>query len=189
MKGIPMNGVKKETLWSTIALLAVSASYVAGWATARSAPPAPANLAAAGQAAAAENGARVSALTKMIYEYYYADDGVTETAEESAPAFLVAKTREELKAMFADWDVVGFSAEEVVMRKTVAGASPERFVVKEHEGFVAVFYETDTGGELLREITETPVSALPETARERLRAGIRVTGEEALAKILQDYGS
>jgi len=63
-----------------------------------------------------------------------------------------------------------------------------RYVVTVVDGFVAVFYAAHTGG-ALKEMTTSPVSTLPAYDQQRLQAGILIYNEEALARILQDYGS
>ncbi|MCL2204782.1 MAG: hypothetical protein FWB88_12680 [Defluviitaleaceae bacterium] len=63
-----------------------------------------------------------------------------------------------------------------------------RYVVTVVDGYIAVFYAEGAGGGLL-EITTTPYHSLPTADREKLQRGIPVYTEEALGRILQDYGS
>jgi len=63
-----------------------------------------------------------------------------------------------------------------------------RYVVTVVDGFVAVFYAAHSGG-ALKEITTYAVNTFPSYDLERLEAGIFIYSEEALARILQDYGS
>ncbi|MCL1883663.1 MAG: BofC C-terminal domain-containing protein [Defluviitaleaceae bacterium] len=61
------------------------------------------------------------------------------------------------------------------------------FIVTSRDGYIAVYYageETE-----LRELTFTPVNALPPEEQERLAQGIHIYTEEALTRILEDYGS
>jgi len=67
-------------------------------------------------------------------------------------------------------------------------APSHRYVVTVVDGFVAVFYAAHSGG-ALKEITTSTVSTLPAFDLEQLEAGIFIYSEEALARILQDYGS
>jgi len=62
------------------------------------------------------------------------------------------------------------------------------YVVTIVDGFVAVFYAAHSGG-ALKEITTSAVSTLPAHDLELLNAGIFIYDDEALARILQDYGS
>ncbi|MCL2500202.1 MAG: hypothetical protein FWE90_07680 [Defluviitaleaceae bacterium] len=63
-----------------------------------------------------------------------------------------------------------------------------RYVVTVVDGYVTVFYADHAGGDI-KEATTTPVNVLPAADIERLQEGIRVYTEEALSRLLQDYGS
>jgi len=71
----------------------------------------------------------------------------------------------------------------------VADEAPShRYVVKIVDGYIAVFYADHAGGGL-KELTTVPANPLPEADLTELAAGIYIYTEEALARILQDYGS
>jgi hypothetical protein len=57
-----------------------------------------------------------------------------------------------------------------------------------HEGYIAVYFGGD-GAKGIKEVTATPLSALPQEEWARLATGIRVEDEEELSLLLQDYGS
>ncbi len=132
---------------------------------------------------------RITPSTKMVYEYYYTEDGVTQTLEDVPPYFLLDMTLEDMKKVYTDWQIISFSSKEVVMRKTLEAKSNEQYIIGEKNGYVAVFYKEPQHGIILHEITNTPLSALPLEERERLLEGISVTGDENLYKILSDYTS
>ena len=69
-----------------------------------------------------------------------------------------------------------------------AQSPPEthRYIVTTVDGYIAVFQAED--GNLV-EVTTTPTSTFSLYELERLRNGIRIYTDEALARILQDYGS
>ncbi len=126
--------------------------------------------------------------TKMIYEYYYTTDGITKIKEETVPTELVNKTKKNIENIFDEWSVLSFNSDEVVLRKNIAGSSEINYILKEYNGFVAVFYNIDNSEEL-KEITKTPISVLPENEQNLLKKGISVQGNKNLIKILQDYES
>lgn len=70
-----------------------------------------------------------------------------------------------------------------------------RYVLSVFNGYVAVFNALDTPDTFtpddlsVMEVTATPASALSAEERQRLTTGIRITDDEQLARILQDYGS
>jgi hypothetical protein len=130
--------------------------------------------------------ARVTPETRIVYEYFYAEDGGIKTTVETVPYSLVGKTEAEVAALFPEWAVASFEPPEIVLRKTVSVADAETFVVGESGGYIAVFYED---GATLKEITDMPVEIFEEEERARLKEGIRVSGKTELFRVLQDYGS
>lgn len=126
--------------------------------------------------------------TLIIYEYLYSD-GSTERTEEFPPYFLLDKPREYFESALADWEILEFGSGEVLLRKNIDGKSTQYYIIGIHEGLVAVFYEDEINGTCLKEITDTPVKTLPPEEQETLRNGIRIFGNDALAKALEDFGS
>ena len=62
------------------------------------------------------------------------------------------------------------------------------FVVTMLDGYLVVYHAEEYGGGL-KEMTSTFVGALAPEEQAKLAAGIRIYSDEALARILQDYGS
>ena len=131
----------------------------------------------------------ILANTKMVYQYFYSRDKVTKEQIEMAPVFLQGLDMEQLKSVYTGWQIVLFSPEKVILRCKIEGFSSETYILGESDGFLAVFYEDAQKGIHLKEKTELPVSALPDGEAAQLREGIRVTGEENLAKLLADMMS
>jgi len=126
--------------------------------------------------------------TRIVYEYYYAD-GFTERTDELSPDFLLGKTKTELERTLIDWDVLLFSENEVILRKTMTTNSNQHYILGVYEGYLAVFYAEETEGSNLKEITDTPVNALAPEEQVKLRAGILITGKENLIRALETYCS
>ena len=120
---------------------------------------------------------RIHAGTKIVYQYFYTQDRVMKKHIEPAPEFLQG------------WQVVFFSSEQVILRCSIEGMSDEVYVLGEDEGFLAVFYEDGKKQLRLKERTELPLSALPDGEARQLQEGMRVIGEENLAKVLADFMS
>ncbi|MGE4213565.1 MAG: BofC C-terminal domain-containing protein [Anaerotignaceae bacterium] len=132
---------------------------------------------------------KITPSTKMVYQYYYTEDGVTEVQEDIPPYFMLDLTLSEISKYYTTWDIVSFSPKEVVMRKTIVGASQQRYVVGQKDGYVAVYYEEEQEGISLKELTGIPVDGLSEDEKLRLNQGIKVMGNEALARTLENYSS
>jgi hypothetical protein len=64
----------------------------------------------------------------------------------------------------------------------------ENFMLGLHEGYITVFFGED-GTKGIKEVTATPLSALPQEEWVRLALGITIRNEEELSLWLQDYGS
>ena len=132
---------------------------------------------------------KITPSTKIVYEYYYASENITEKQESVPPYFMLDLTLEDMVNFYPDWEIRNFSSREVVMRKTIYEDTSRNYIVGEHEGYVAVFYQVEQAGISLKQVTNTPVSALSKEDRERLSQGIYVSGEYELAKVLEDYES
>ncbi len=130
---------------------------------------------------------KITPLTKVIYKYYNDKDGSIETVENYAPYFLIDKTEDEVNSSFESWNIEQFNENTVIMSRHISDISDECFIIGEHEGFVAVFYDSLSGK--IKEITDTPVAALPIEEQELLSTGVTVYGENELLKLLADYES
>ena len=126
--------------------------------------------------------------TKMIYEYYYTQDGITRRKEKNLPPELINKNREIIENVFDEWSIVTFNNDEIILRKEIYDSETTNYILKDYNGVIAVFYEVDDD-EKLKELTKTPVDTLPENERQLIKAGISITGNKNLLKILQDYES
>lgn len=129
----------------------------------------------------------VEADTEMIYQYFYTNDRVTKEQKETAPVFLQGLDREGLQSVYNGWQMVLFSPEKVILRCRIEGKSSESYILGEDDGYLAVFYEDGQKAIHLQERTEIPLTALPEGEALQIREGLRVTGEENLAKLLADF--
>lgn len=127
--------------------------------------------------------------TKIVYQYYYTKDGVMKEMEDVPDYFLLGLSFEDMMKYYTGWQIISFSKKEVVMRQIIDDASEKNYIIGEHDGYVAVFYEQPREGISLHEITDKPVSSLNSDEQERLKEGISIKGDYELSKILEDYGS
>ena len=129
----------------------------------------------------------ISSDTKMVYQYFYSRDRVTKEQVEMAPVFLQGLDMDQLKSVYNGWQVILFSPEKVILRCKIDGLSSETYIIGESDGFLAVFYEDGQKGIHLKEKTELPITSLPDGERLQVEEGLRITGEENLARVLADY--
>lgn len=135
------------------------------------------------------NQEKITASTKLIYQYYYPDEDIVNEQEEIPPYFLVDVTIEDLQKYYSSWEIVSFSKEKVVMRKVIDDTKHQNYIVSVHDGVIAVFYDKELGEKILHEITDISIANLSHAEKVRLNDGIIVSGDEDLNKILEDYGS
>jgi len=65
---------------------------------------------------------------------------------------------------------------------------PHLFLVTTLDGYIVIYHSEENGGGI-KELTNTSVNMLAPEELELLKTGIRIYTNEALARILQDYGS
>lgn len=131
----------------------------------------------------------IGANTKIVYQYFYTKDKVIKEEHEPAPVFLQGIDIDQLKSIYDDWQIVFFSPEKVILKYKIDGLSSEIYILGESEGYLTVFYEDPQKKLHLKEKTELPVASLPDEEAEKIREGIKVIGENNLAKLLADYMS
>ncbi|MFI3173747.1 MAG: hypothetical protein R3Y53_00925 [Bacillota bacterium] len=127
--------------------------------------------------------------SEIVYEYLYTKDNITKAVEQVVEPFVVGMSQEELEDVFLDWQVVSFSEEEVVLRKSIQGKSDEVYVIGQIDGYIATFYEDENKVMRLMEVTQIPLSILPEYEQRQLREGIFILGEENLLKLMADFST
>ena len=132
---------------------------------------------------------KVTAETRMIYEYFFPELNFTDFVEAPPPPSLIGLTESGLIALMTDWEIIKFSPREVVARKTVFPESSMTYILTTKDGFLAVYYEDAIHGGILKEITSIPVAGLSEDEIDRLERGILIHGIENLMRAMQDYGS
>jgi hypothetical protein len=114
----------------------------------------------------------------------------TVTRRVTAPVELYGKTLEEVKPLYPDWQITGFSAQEVAMARRPDLFCPAHLVLMTDDAGNLCVYRNKYGEALALEKTlETDVSTLPAAVREELAYGIGFGTEEALAGWLESVES
>ncbi|MFI3230856.1 MAG: BofC C-terminal domain-containing protein [bacterium] len=133
--------------------------------------------------------AKITPSTKMTYKYYYTEDQITQVVEDVPAYFLLNLSRESLEKTFPEWSIESFSSEEVILKKTIDGKSRQHYIIKECDGHIAIYYNTQDLKNILKEVTGIPMESLSEDERNNVLKGIQVDGEENLIKFLENYHS
>ena len=88
------------------------------------------------------NVSKITPSTRVVYQTYYTIDDKLETYESEPPYYLIDMTREEIETYYTDWQLMAFSEDKVVLRKTLEDRNPSGYyIVKEYDGLIAVYYD------------------------------------------------
>lgn len=146
---------------------------------------------------------RVSTSMKYVVESYDGTTGVVTSEEQTVPAELAGKTREELEEYISDYnqalqedkspeepdsmELVSFSRDKIVVRETYSGAEEEQgFFLKLQDSEVVIFHNDMVTPYEYTGITEDVV---PESEKEKLQEGFFVADEKELYSVLENLSS
>lgn len=107
--------------------------------------------------------------------------------KEQIEEVMVNKTKEELQKIYRNWNIVTFRSDEVLFYKEVEEICNEHYILKELDGYVAIYTLDEKDNATLKEITAIVIAYLPEEDVQRLKEGIMVTGKDKLNQALEDY--
>lgn len=130
---------------------------------------------------------KVSPNATLIIKKHYKECGHTTKDYAEVPQEIVNMTETEVERQYSDWQLKGFSADEIVLLKEVAGICNEHFVLREKDGVIAIFVQDENGNETLNEITEISTEYLTQQDKLSLKEGIKAVGKEELNSILEDF--
>lgn len=130
---------------------------------------------------------KVSPNAKLITNIYYDECGHTVKKTSSIENKYINLTKEELAEEYKEWEIKEFSPEEITLYKEENGICNEHYIVKDNDGFIAVYSLDSNEKETLKEITEIATNFLPNTDIAKLKGGIKVYGRENLNSVLEDF--
>lgn len=130
---------------------------------------------------------KTSPNTLFVFQTYYKGCEHTTIDRLEIPKDCVNQTEEELQEKYKDWKVQEFTTAQVTFRQERDGICNEHYIIKENNGYIAIYTIDSFGKEILQETTEIVTAYLPETDRARLKEGIKVEGQENLNATIEDY--
>jgi len=125
----------------------------------------------------------------LIFENKYTECGHVITSKLDIPQDMVNLTENQLKLVYKNWEIKKFSPLEIILSKKIDSKCYNHFILKEKDGFVAVYYQQPIDGISLKEVTPLLVKNLPLREMQRLKEGIKIESQEELAQTLEDLGS
>ena len=123
----------------------------------------------------------------FVFQTYYKNCKHTITEKIDIPKECVNQTEEELQEKYKDFKIKEFTSTEVTFYKEKEGICDEHYIIKDNNGYVAIYRVDSFGKESLKETTEIVTSYLPETDRAKLKEGIQAIGKEELNARIEDY--
>ena len=118
--------------------------------------------------------------------YYEVCEHLIETRKNIEEAE-VNITEEELKEKLKSWEVQKFTSNEIVLYKEVNEFCNEHFLLKENDGYIAIYKLDKNNNAKFLQTTEISTDYLAEEDLEKIRNGIKVYTEKELNKTLEDF--
>ena len=130
---------------------------------------------------------KISPNCLFILKKYYKKCNHTINEYIEIPEEIINKTEDELKEEYEEWEIEKFSSNEVILYKEYEGDCGEHYILKEKDGKIVIYRETETGEQEEYEETQISTEYLTETDKINISKGIRVYGKEALNQIIEDF--
>lgn len=130
---------------------------------------------------------KVSPNCIFIFKTYFKKCEHIKVEKEQASETMVNKTRDDLEKIYKDWNIVTFRNDEVLLYKEEEGICDEHYLLKELDGYIAIYTLDENENQTLKETTAILMEYLPEEDKTRIKDGIRVNGKEQLNRTLEDY--
>ena len=99
----------------------------------------------------------------------------------------VNMTEQELKENFKDWEIQKFTPSEIVLYKEEDDFCGEHYLLKENNGYIAIYKLDENDNAKLLETTEISTMYLTEQDLENIRVGIKVFTTKELNKTIEDF--
>jgi len=132
---------------------------------------------------------KLSPYAKMIIEKKFTKCGHTTVNVQTLPIELVNMTEVDIMQKYPDWEIRTFNPNELSLFREIDANCSDHFVLKEKDGFLAIYTNVTEDSLNLKEVTDIEVTHLPSGDLKELENGIYVYGEEALASLIEDFSS
>lgn len=100
---------------------------------------------------------------------------------------VVNMTEQELREKFNEWEIQKFTPTEIVLYKEQNEFCGEHYLLKEKDGYIAIYQTDENENQELIEITEISTEYLAEEDLENIKQGIKVYTKKELNKTLEDF--
>lgn len=133
------------------------------------------------------NEEKVSTNAILILKKYYTKCEHTLNEYVELPQELVNMTEDEVKEQYSDWNLIGFSSNQIILYKEFDDVCGEHFKLRIEDGKISVYIINEDGTESLYEKTNISSEYLTETDLINMENGLEIYGKEELNKIIEDF--
>lgn len=130
---------------------------------------------------------KISPNAILTKEIYYKKCGHLISATENISKEYVNLNKEELMQMVKDWEIEDFSANEITLYKESDDFCNEHYILKEENGYIAIYKLDENNNETLEDITEISTEYLTQTDLNNIEKGIEIYTKQELNKKLEDF--
>lgn len=132
---------------------------------------------------------KISPYAKLIIEKFFTECKHTTVDIISIPKELINLTESEFAKKYDKWVIKKFEPEEISIYREIDANCSDHFVVKEKEGYIAVYNELSKDILELKEITNIELDSLREEDKIAIEAGISLYGKNELSSFIEDFDS
>lgn len=130
---------------------------------------------------------KISPNCMLVFKSNYLKCGHILEKRIKVPEKLVNSTNEDVKKYYEDWNIENFTSNRVVFSKDCNGFCDEHFLIKEKDGYVAIYKIDEQENQILDEVTGIVINYLSNQDKELLKNGIKVIGKDKLNATIEDY--
>ena len=130
---------------------------------------------------------KVTPNTQFVLQKHYETCGHTTINYVEIPSKIVNMTKDELQKEYASWEIKQFGAEEVILAKQEDGTCDQHYILREKDGYIAVYWVNKDGKESLKEVTGIATEYLTQNDLMEIEEGICVYGLQELNSKIEDY--
>lgn len=123
----------------------------------------------------------------VTYETYYKKCGHLIVEKKAIEAQEVNETEDYFKDKYSDWTIKKFETNEIELYKEVDDICNKHYVLREQNGYIAIYTLDGNGQEKLKENTDISTQYLPKDDIELLKKGVKANGDSELAEKLSDF--
>lgn len=132
---------------------------------------------------------KVSPYAKITIEKFYTQCGHTTVDIIDVPKELINLTESELKEKYNGWEMQKFNSKEIYLYREIDANCLSHFVIREKDGYIAVYNIVSDELTTLKEITDIEILELRDEDKEAIEAGVDIYGQAELQSFIEDFNS